>query len=177
MESLIGGLERILEKVAFWLAQIAVVSTLLLTAVVTYSVIMRFVFNSSQNWADELASYSLLWIVFLGLTYTLTEGAHIRIDFFTVMLSLRLQHYLEVLIWAIGTLFGSLLFLGCLSELRNFIRRGTYSTEGLEIPLFWPASAMVAGSALFTLAMLVRCLRLAVSGSSASQSQEREQHL
>ena len=112
MERVVSGLEWVLEKISYWLAQIAVVSTLLLTAVVTYSVIMRFVFNSSQNWTDELASYSMLWLVFLGLTYTLSEGAHIRIDFFTVMLGRRAQHCLEVLVWAIGTLFGILLFLG-----------------------------------------------------------------
>ena len=49
----------------------------------TYSVIMRFVFNSSLAWTDELATYCLLWMVFFGLTYTLYVGVHIRIDFFT----------------------------------------------------------------------------------------------
>ena len=91
MKGLIGGIERVTERVSTWLAELAAVSALLLTVVVTYSVIMRFVFNSSLAWTDELATYCLLWMVFFGLTYTLYVGAHIRIDFFTVMLSKRGQ--------------------------------------------------------------------------------------
>jgi TRAP-type C4-dicarboxylate transport system permease small subunit len=125
---------------------------------------MRFVFNASQNWADELASYCLLWMVFFGLTYTLNAGAHIRIDFFTAMLSPRMQHRAEIVIWAIGTMFAVLLLLGCYSAVDNFIRRGTHSTEGLDIPLWWPALPMLLGSALFAIAMAARLLRLIVLG-------------
>jgi TRAP-type C4-dicarboxylate transport system permease small subunit len=167
MERLTVGLERTVDRASTWLAQLAAASALLLTAVVTYSVVMRFVFNSSQNWADELASYCLLWMVFFGLTYTLNAGAHIRIDFFTNMLTPRLQHRLEVAVWAIGAVFAALLFLGCLSAVENFIRRDTYSTEGLDIPLVWPALPMLLGSGLFAIAMAARLLRLIVLGPIA----------
>ena len=172
MKHWIDGLERVTDKVSGWLAQLAALSALLLTVVVTYGVIMRFVFNSSQNWTDELATYCLLCMVFFGLTYTLNAGAHIRIDFFTEMLSPRVRHYLEVVIWAIGTLFAVLLLLGCWSAVENFIRRDTYSTEGLDIPLYWPALPMLLGSALFTVAMVARFLRLTVIGPVPAPAQD-----
>lgn len=164
MERLTGGLERIVDRISTWLAQLAAASALLLTAVVTYSVVMRFVFNRSQNWADELASYSLLWMVFFGLAHTLNAGAHIRIDFFTGMLPPAPRRWAEAAIWALGTLFAALLFLGCLSEVENFIRRGTYSTAGLDIPLVWPAIPMLFGSGLFALALFSRLLRIVLVG-------------
>jgi TRAP-type C4-dicarboxylate transport system permease small subunit len=164
MERLTAGLERVIDRISRLLAQLAALSALLLTAVVTYSVVMRFVFNSSQNWADELASYCLLWVVFLGLTYTLNAGAHIRIDFISERLPAAARRIVEAATWALGSLFAALLFLGCLSEVENFIRRGTYSTEGLDIPLVWPAIPMLLGAGLFALAMAARFLRLVVSG-------------
>ncbi len=164
MKAFIGGIERVTEKVSTWLAELAAVSTLLLTAVVTYSVIMRFVFNSSLAWTDELATYCLLWMVFFGLTYTLYVGAHIRIDFFTVMLPKRGQEIAEIVIWAFGTVFAVLLLLGCLHAVNNFIVRDTYSTDGMDIPLYLPALPMLIGSILFTIAMAGRLLRLIFIG-------------
>jgi TRAP-type C4-dicarboxylate transport system permease small subunit len=172
MEGLTGGLERLIDKLSTALAQLAAASALLLTGVVTYSVVMRFVFNSSQNWADELASYCLLWMVFLGLTYTLNAGAHIRIDFLTGSFPASVRWPIEAATWALGTLFAVLLFLGCLSEVENFIHRGTYSTEGLDIPLVWPALPMLLGSGLFALAMAARFLRVLFMGLPASSTEQ-----
>jgi TRAP-type C4-dicarboxylate transport system permease small subunit len=177
MERLASGLERIIDRISTWLAQLAVVSTLLLTTVVTYSVLMRFVFNSSQSWADELASYCLLWMVFLGLTHALYQGVHIRIDFVTAALGPRVRRVVEALIWAIGSVFGVLLFFGCLNELNNFINRGTYSTEGLDIPLVWPAVPMLLGAGLFALAFMVRFLRLVLTGFTADMKRGGEGYL
>jgi len=175
MDHLTGGLERVVDRVSTWLAQLAAVSVFLLTAVVTYGVLMRFVFNSSQNWTDELSSYCLLWMVFLGLTYTLNEGVHIRIDFISDRYSPAARRWIEVVIYGIGVIFGVMLFLGCYSELQNFIRRGTYSTDGLDIPLVWPAVPMVAGAALFAIAFIARFLRLILIGAPTPGVQRRTQ--
>ena len=172
MERLAGRLEWAVERVSYWLAQLAAASALLLTAVVTFGIAMRFVFNSSQNWTDELASYCLLWMGFFGLTYALNTGAHIRIDYFIDRMSPAMRRYVEITIWAFGVVFAVLLFLGCLSAVVNFIRRGTYSTAGLDIPLYWPAIPMVLGSGLFTLAMLARLLRLTLIGERGAQEQD-----
>ena len=172
LERLVDRLEWAVERVSYWLAQLAAASTLLLTAVVTFGIVMRFVFNSSQNWTDELASYCLLWMGYFGLTYALNTGAHIRIDFFIDRMSPAMRRYVEITIWALGVVFAALLFLGCLSAVVNFIRRGTYRTAGLDIALFWPAIPMVLGSGLFTLAMLARMLRLALMGERVVQKQD-----
>lgn len=169
MKALALGLERVAERVSTWLAELAAVSVLLLTGVVTYSVIMRFVFNRSLNWTDELATYCLLWMVFFGLTYTLYAGSHIRIDFFTVMLSKRMQHVAEIVIWMFGALFAILLVVACCSAVNNFIVRETYSTDGMDIPLYLPALPMLLGSILFAIAMIGRLVRLIFVGPVEQQ--------
>lgn len=164
MDRVCNAVDRIIAKVSMGLALLAAASALLLTFVVAFGVMMRFVFNSSQNWTDELASYCLLWMVFFGLTYTLNAGAHIRIDFLTDSLPPGARRVAAVAVWAFGTLFAALLFLGGLTEVENFVRRETYSTEGLDIPLVWPAMPMLLGSALFLLAFLARLVRLVLGG-------------
>jgi TRAP-type C4-dicarboxylate transport system permease small subunit len=172
------GIASALDAMTTWLAwllgQVAVVSTLVLALVVTYGVGMRFLLNSPRTWTDEVASYSLLWMVFLGLGYTLSSGAHIRVDFFTRLLSHRSRYWLEVVTWLIGCTFALLLFMGCLSAVENFWRRDTHSTAGLEIALFWPALAMLLGAGLFGLIMLTRLLHVCVTGQVPHSQSERE---
>lgn len=176
MVGLVRRLDAVVETSANLLAQLAALSTLLLTVVVTYGVVMRFGFNDAQNWTDELATYSLLWMVFLGLAYTLSMGTHIRIDLFVNGLPPRGRYYAEVLAWAIGVLFSLLLFLGCLSAVENFFQRNTYSTAGLDIPLYWPSLPMLVGVLLFGLVMVARLLRLCVMGRDADLGpQKREE--
>lgn len=176
MKAWVLGLERVTERVSTWLAELAAVSALLLTAVVTYSVIMRFVFNTSLNWTDELATYCLLWMVFFGLTYTLYAGSHIRIDFFTVMLSKRMQSLAEIVIWSFGVVFAVLLVVSCYNAVDNFIVRETHSTDGMDIPLYLPALPMLLGSVLFLIAMAGRLLRLIVVGPVEQQAPDLSVH-
>ena len=55
----------------------------------TADVVARYVFNSPTMWADEMASYLLIAIVFLGLAQNLRTDGHIRIDVITNLLSSR----------------------------------------------------------------------------------------
>ena len=48
--------------------------------------------------------------------------------------------------------------------MNNFIVRDTYSTDGMDIPLYLPALPMLVGSFLFTIAMAGRLLRLIFVG-------------
>jgi TRAP-type C4-dicarboxylate transport system permease small subunit len=62
------------------LAQVSILSLLVLVAAVSFGVLMRHVFNHAQGWTDEIATYCLAAIGFLGLSHTLLSGGHIRID-------------------------------------------------------------------------------------------------
>lgn len=153
------GLVEASDRTAIALVALAGAGLILLTIVITFGVVMRFVFSDSQNWTDELASYCLLWIVFFGLAYTLKTDGHIRIDFFTDQLPQRTRAVRECATYLIGLVFAALLFFGCWTTVQNFIRRDTHSTSGLDIPLYLPATALLIGSAAFGLAMLARALQ------------------
>lgn len=148
-----------------WLARafahLAALALLAMTGAVVYSVVMRYVFNSGQSWTDELATYCLAGIAFLGLAFTLRMDGHIRIDLVTGLLPGRPRRVLEFAAHLIGLVFAVLLLLGCLDLVANFMKRGTQSISGLRLPLFWPSLVLPVGAALFLVAMAARTLACA----------------
>jgi len=43
-------------------------------------VVLRFGFNNPQTWAEEVARYLFVWIVFLGSAIAFSRDSHIRLD-------------------------------------------------------------------------------------------------
>ena len=146
-------------RIADWLAEISVVSLLVLTAIVTIGVTMRYVFNNALTWADEVASYSLLAMVFFGVAHTLHADAHIKIDFFLDRLPARMRDTIMLVAYAIGLVFAAVLILACWARIENFWLRHTVSFTDLRTPLFLPALPLLIGSVTFFLMMLATALQ------------------
>jgi C4-dicarboxylate transporter, DctQ subunit len=77
----------------------------LMSAIVTYEVIVRYVFNSPTSWSVELTNYSLPIMTLLGAAYCLYIRRHIRVVLLVDKLSGRAQVLLEAVASLIGLLF------------------------------------------------------------------------
>ncbi|MEZ8148155.1 TRAP transporter small permease [Enterovibrio norvegicus] len=51
-----------------------------MTLLVFFEVILRFFFNEGLLWAQELTLYMSAWLVLMGASWGLREGAHIGVD-------------------------------------------------------------------------------------------------
>ncbi|WP_138469004.1 TRAP transporter small permease [Poseidonocella sp. HB161398] len=71
------------------LASIACMAVMI--AVVSAQVAMRYLFNGSFDWADELSRLAFVWTVFLAIPLGLRDGAHVGIDLVTRRLPPALQ--------------------------------------------------------------------------------------
>lgn len=67
-----------------------------MTLFITLDVFLRYAFSAPTIWANEVSSYLLLVMVFMGSAYALREKAHIRIDFIVVRLPRQVQDWLQV---------------------------------------------------------------------------------
>ncbi|WHH57141.1 TRAP transporter small permease [Petroclostridium sp. X23] len=65
------------------------------TVVLALQVVMRYVFNNSLVWSEEISRFVFTWIILLGAALALKEGTHIRIDFLTEKLSPNIQRFLN----------------------------------------------------------------------------------
>ncbi len=49
----------------------------------SWNVICRYVLSHSQNWADELCRFGLIWASFLSMSAAVTSGNHLYVDLLT----------------------------------------------------------------------------------------------
>ena len=47
---------------------------------VFFQVVMRYVFQNSLSWSEELARYIFLWQTWLGASYAVKEHRHLRVE-------------------------------------------------------------------------------------------------
>ena len=58
---------------------IAGVCLSIMSVLVFYQVVMRYVFHRPTSWSDEIAVYAMLWSVYLSCSWAVRERAHIRV--------------------------------------------------------------------------------------------------
>ena len=61
--------------------ELILVPSLVFTVILVFSqVVMRYVFQSSLYWSEELARYLFVWQTWLGASLAVREASHIRIE-------------------------------------------------------------------------------------------------
>ena len=97
-------LEKRLEEV------IAGVGVVVMTIMVFFQVVMRYVFSLPTSWSDEIAQYCMLWSVYLSVSWAVRERAHIRVMNFINLFPLTIKNALVVFSDFMWFIFGVLVF-------------------------------------------------------------------
>jgi len=153
------GVDRVLAGTAAMLGAALVVATVL---IVTYSVFMRYVFNTPQTWTDELVGYFLVYTVMLGVAAELRRGDHISVDLLTSRLGPTGRRLIDI--WGMiavmavaAAMLDSSLDMVAFSQMVGLISDGY-----VEVPMWIPQMALVVGYAMLLLSAANRLLRIAV---------------
>ena len=59
-------------------------------------VVMRYVFNSSLVWSEELARYLFIWLVYFSVSYTAKKEKHIRIEVAIKVFPKKIRPYVDI---------------------------------------------------------------------------------
>lgn len=76
-----------------------------MVVVVFMQVVLRYGFQSATNWADEVARYCMIWVVFLACPVGYRRHNHIRIDILTRYMPPRLQKIMEFCMYILQMVF------------------------------------------------------------------------
>ncbi len=79
----------------------AALGGLLLAGVVgliTVQVVMRYVFQNSLSWSEELTLWCFIWFIWFGISYAFKERKHVRVTFFQDLLPEKIRKYLDIII-------------------------------------------------------------------------------
>jgi TRAP-type transport system small permease protein len=79
-----------------------VVMISVMVAIVSAQVALRYMLNSSIDWADELARLCFVWSIFLAIPLGLKGGAHIGIEMVAARLPARLKRAVACVVALVG---------------------------------------------------------------------------
>ncbi|HMQ58072.1 MAG TPA: TRAP transporter small permease [Rhizobiaceae bacterium] len=117
------------DKFAVFVGRITMILIVLLTCVMLYEVMMRYVFERPTIWANELSLW-LAGFVFLGAgLYAMQQRSHIRIYLLYDICPRWLQRVFDIISTALIVLFALALFYGGYGEaFAKFMRWETFGT-------------------------------------------------
>jgi len=161
-----------LSRVCCWFERLAIVMLLATTFLVVLQVAARNIWQLGLPWADELARYGGLGIVYLAVPLLLLQDGHIAVDIVINRLRGRPRRALAIFNELIVVGFCGLFLFG---SYQFMLKAGKFSTPALQMPnLLFYLPALV-GMALFTIVALRRLVRAccppadtASTGSAAS---------
>jgi TRAP-type C4-dicarboxylate transport system permease small subunit len=142
---------------------------LAITLLVSMDVLMRFFLNEPQLFVDDLSSFLLVAVVFLGTGPTFHKGGHIRVDLMTSRLKRPAQSRLRVVTLSIGiAILGIIIYETTLSTLAA-LETGRVSAV-MAWPLWPPMLFIPAGLILMAFFLGVEMARELKSKGEKAQA-------
>lgn len=122
-------------------------------------VILRYIFNSSIVFSEELSRYLFVWLTFIGIAYGVKKGSHLSVDVVFNRLKGPVRTAVSVLAMALYISFAVLMVI---HSYRYFARVAATAqlAASMNLHMKWVALAPLAGFVL----VLYRLLQQSVSG-------------
>ena len=148
-------LYNLVNKLSLWGAYLSSILLVSLVLLILTEIFIRYFFNTSTLISDEYSGYLFLASVFLGLSYTFKENAHIRINILTSRMSEKSNKFIDIFAGSITIVV--LLFALYRTILFTF---DSYEMEMLsesvsQTPLYLTQLVMPLGLSLFILSVLI----------------------
>ncbi|WP_265520022.1 TRAP transporter small permease [Nitratireductor luteus] len=162
--SAVRAADKMLETVSLACRSAAIILLALMALLVVGQVVGRNAFDLGMPWADELARFSGIALVFLCVPLLALRGQHVAVDLVPMMLPLRLRRYALALVEAAILVFCLLTLYGFQSFLS---RAGKFSTPSLGMSNWFFYAPALAGFMLLLLVAAVRLTGLLLDTDSA----------
>ncbi len=138
----------------------------IMTILVFFQVVMRYVFSNSLSWSEELARFIFLWLSWIGASYAVRERSHFRVEMFANMIKGKTRIFFEYLIlfsWFVFSFF--LAWQG--TKLLIFLQETGQESAAMSMPMTWPYASVPVGCALMCLRLIVEMYKLHKQGMPA----------
>lgn len=151
---------------------ICVILMAILTVVLGLQVFMRYAMHASLSWSEELARYTFVWLVFIGISYGARMMRHIKIDAGLLCFPKILRPYVVILGEVLSLIFSFfVIYLGW-GMVETQLMIGQLS-PAMRIPMWAVYSAPMVGFSL-TAIRLVQSIAYHIKhiGEPESDSEE-----
>lgn len=126
-----------------------------LMTLVAVDVVLRYVFNNPTKIADELSGYLLVGLTFMGATYALHAGKHIKVTLLLERLPMRASMWLDFILCSISAIVVLILAWKSAEVVIIHYRGGYEAATNLGTPTWMPQVVVPVGLVIFGLAILL----------------------
>jgi len=127
---------------------------LFIALAVCAEVLLRYGFSSPIAWVVEVSEYALLWITFLGASWVLRNGGHVRVDLMLQFMSPAALRFCGLLSSASGALTSLVLIVFGTNVTLTAMERGLFKPTPIEIPTWIVVAVIPVGGLLLFLRFL-----------------------
>ena len=161
-------IRKIVDGLTLWAAVVGGLLFVVITLIVFYEIVARYLFNSPTTWSIDVSIYLVIWATFLGAAYTLKEGGHIMVDVVLVKFSIRKVHLIRRAAYTLVLAFCLVLMwrgtLACIDA----VRYGEVTLSAHRFPLWLPMAAIPVGSFLLSLQSVFKIIDSRPSSGKAA---------
>ena len=142
--------------------------------VIFAQVIMRYVFNNSLYWSEELGKFFFVWISWLGISLGEREGEHIKITMLVDRLSFKKAHIFNI----ISSLFVlAICLITFYYSSTLVISQWTTKYAGIHISISWGYLAVAVGTGLMSIRSLAAIAKSSKAIKSGPSDEEENKNL
>lgn len=150
-------MEKISQVISKSLDIFSVILLVLMSVLVIVNVALRFIFNSSIVFSEEISRFLFIWVVYIGAIIAVRDDSHIYVDFIRKKFPMWVQFTLKV-VCEIAMIIGcALFFLGSIDLTEVNI---TDHSPVAGISLGYVYSAGLVGSFGMIVMLCIRLFRL-----------------
>lgn len=142
---------KFLDKIIKGIQWICMFLLIEMVAVIFFQVVSRYCFDIAHFWAEELAVFSMIWLVFLGSVIAESRCDHTRITFFVNLLPVKLRAYVNSFSDLLCIIFLTVLTVKSSSVITIAMRN---ISTGVRIPMGFVYLSLPIGGILMILYFL-----------------------
>ena len=143
-----------MDRIATWISRLFGVALLFLSGFVALETMMRKLFNTSLQGADELGGYVLAFGASAAFVVALIDRAHVRIDVLHQRFPRRLRAWIDfAAVLSLGVLGLFFLYIGWF-VIRDTLAYHSTAPTAWSTPLIYPQAVWYAAMLIFTAASL-----------------------
>lgn len=137
---------------------VMVYALMLMVAVIFLQVVMRYVFNNSLSWSEELVRYLFIWQVWISSSIGVKNNDQIRIDILPNKLkSYKAKEVLELLCNFLIIFLYVMVLIYSYRHTMNTFNKGMISTA-MQIPMYLVYMSLPFSSAIILIRLVCRVI-------------------
>lgn len=136
-----------------------IVTLALMSLLILIQVVMRYVFESSLSWSEEVVRWLFVWFIWVGISYGFQLRRHVSVTVLVAFLPQKVQRALALFVYlAMIVFFARMCYIGLIQILNpNIIRQmstAIYWPSGTQVGMVWFYASMPVGTGLTTIRLI-----------------------